>query len=71
MQPMPRMPPVPSENNGSAQRSQIVNLPAGYAYLHTSLHCAELFTFDSYAQDSQRDTDFNPDKLTDEGSSTG
>jgi len=50
---------------------QIVNLPAGYAYSHTSPPCAEFVTLDASAQDSQHDTDFDPDMLTDEGTSTG
>jgi len=40
-------------------------------YSHTSLPRAEVFTLGTYAQDSQHDTDFDPDILTDEGTSTG
>jgi len=58
-------------NNTGAQYSQIVNLPARYVYSHTSTPCAEFFTPDAYAQDSQHDTDFDPDMLTDEETSTG
>jgi hypothetical protein len=65
------MPLAPSENNAGAQHSQIIIVAAGFAYSHTSLPCAELFTFDSYAQDSQHKTDFDPDTLTDEGTSIG
>jgi len=38
---------------------------------HTALPCAKFFNLDASAQDSQHDTDFNPDMLTDEGTSTG
>jgi len=49
----------------------MVNLPAGYAYPHTPLPCAEYCTLNGFAQESQHDTDFDPDMLTDEGTSTG
>jgi len=65
------MPPAPTGNSSGAQQAQIVNLPAGYAYSHTSLPCAEFLTLDASAQDSHHDTDFDPDMLTDEGTSTG
>ena len=68
---LPSMPPAPTSNNARAQLSQMVYLPAGYAYSHTSLPCAESFTLDASAQNSQHDTDFDPDMLTDEGTSTG
>jgi len=57
---------APIGNNSRAQRFQIINMPAGYAYLHTSLPCAESFTLYVSDQDSQNDTDFDPDMLTDE-----
>jgi len=69
--PLPETQPALTGNNGGPQLSQIVNLPAGYAYSHTSLPCAESFTLDVSAQDSQHDTDIDPDMLTDEGISTG
>jgi hypothetical protein len=50
---------------------EIINLPAGYTYSHTSLPCAESFTLDASVQEIQHDTDFNPDILPDEGTSTG
>jgi hypothetical protein len=40
-------------------------------YSHTSLPCAESFTLDAAAQESKHDTDFDPDMLPDEGTSTG
>jgi hypothetical protein len=46
-------------------------LLAGYAYLHTSLPCAESLTLDASAQESEHDTDFDPDMLSDEGTFTG
>jgi len=69
--PLPGTPPAPPSNNAEAQRSQIVNVKAGYAYLHTALCCAESFTLDASAQDSQNDTDFDPAMLNDEGTATG
>ena len=71
MPPLPKTPPTPTGNNSRAQHSQIVNLPARYAYSHTSLPCADLFTVDASAKDSQHDTDYDPDMLTDKGTSTG
>jgi len=44
---------------------------AGYAYSQTSLPCAIFYTLDASAQDSQHDTDFDPNMLNDEGTSTG
>jgi len=44
---------------------------AGYAYSHTSLTCAEFCTPDAYAQENQHNTDFDPDMLSNEGTSTG
>jgi len=63
--------PAPTGNSSGAQRAQIVDMQAGYAYSHTSLPCGEVFTLDASAQDSQHDTDFDPAMLTDEGTSTG
>jgi len=68
---LPKMSPVPTGENSGAQHSLIVNLLAGYAYSHTYLPCAEFSTLDASAQDSQHDTDFDPDMLTDERTSTG
>jgi len=68
--PLPGTLPVPAGYISAAQCAQIVTLPAGYAYSHTSLPCAEFFTLNASAQDSQHDTDFDPDILTDKGAST-
>jgi len=58
-------------NTSGAQRLEIINSPAGYAYSHTSLPGAESFTIDISAQDSEHDPAFDPDMLPDEGTSTG
>jgi len=68
---LPGTPPAPTGNNSGAQSSQMVNLLAGYAYSHTSCTCAEFSNLDASAQDSQHNTDFDPDTLTDGGTSTG
>jgi hypothetical protein len=62
--PPPGMPPAPTSNTCKAQPSEIVNLPAGYTYSHTALPCAECFEDD---EDTEHDTDFDPDILTDDG----
>jgi hypothetical protein len=64
-------PPTIAGNNCRRQRSQIVNLPAGYLYFYTALTCAEYFNVPASAQDNQHDKDFDPDTLTDEEISTG
>jgi len=61
---MPPAPPAPTGNTSGAQPSEIVNLPSGYTYSHTALPSAEFFDDD---EDTQHDTDFDPDMLTDEG----
>jgi len=71
MPPLPGTPPALTSNMYGAQRSKIVHLPSGYAYLLTSLPFAESFTLDASAQESQHKTDFDPDKLTDKGTSSG
>jgi len=58
-------------NTSSDQRFEIINLPAGYTYSHTSLPCVESFTLDASAQKSEHDTDSDPDMLPDEETSTG
>jgi len=69
--PLPEMPLTRTGNRSEAQCAQIVNLLARYAYSHPALPCAEVSTGYSSAQASQHDTDFDPDILTDEGTSTG
>ena len=46
-------------------------MPAGYVYLHTLLPHAESSTLNASAQDSQHDSYFDPDMLTEEATSTG
>jgi len=62
--PLPGTPPALTGNTSRAQPSEIVNLPAGYTYSHTALSCAECFEDD---EDTEHDTDFYPDMLTDDG----
>jgi len=60
----------PSDNEGS-ERSQINNLPLGYVYSHAPLSSTQWFNCDAYHNDCQHIADYNPDMLTDEGTSTG
>ena len=62
--PSPGMPPAPTCNTSDAQLSETVNLPAVYTYLHSALPCAEFFEDD---EDTEHDTDFDPDMLTEAG----
>jgi hypothetical protein len=73
-EPTPALPGTPLTSTGNtsgAQSLEIINSPAGYTYSHTSLPCAESFTVDASAQESEHDTDFDSDMLPDEGTSTG
>jgi len=71
MPPMPGTRPTSTGNTSGAQRLEVINLSAGYAYSHVSLTCAESFSHDTSAQDSEHDTDFDPDKPPDKGTCTG
>jgi len=62
---MPGTPPSLTGNTSGARPSEIVNVPAGYTYSQTLLACAEFFEDD---EDTEHDTDFDPDILTDHGS---
>jgi len=62
--PLPRTPLAPTGNSSGAQCSQMINLPAGYTYSHTALPCAGFCYHD---EDTQHDTDFDSDILTDKG----
>jgi len=64
-------PSLPPSDNEGGQRSKINNLPPGYVYSHTPLPSTQFFNLVAYAQDSQPNTDYNPDMLTDKGTSTG
>jgi len=61
---LPGTPPTLTGNTGGAQPSQIVNLQAGYTYSHAALPCVEFSDDDA---DTQHDTNFDPDMLTDDG----
>jgi len=63
----PPAPPTPTGDTSGAEPSEIGNLLAGYTYSHTALLWAEFFDDD---EDTQHDTDFDPDMLTDEGQYT-
>jgi len=68
--PLPGTPPeLPGDDEG-AQSSQMGGAPPWYIYIHTPLPSAQFFGHDAYAKDRKRDQDFNPDLLTDEGTST-
>jgi hypothetical protein len=71
MLPLPETPLAPTGNSSTAQRAQIINLPAEHANSHTAPSCAGIGTGDACAQDSEHDTDFDRDMLTDEATSTG
>jgi hypothetical protein len=58
------MPPGPAGNTSGAHLSEIVNLLAGYKYSRTALPCAEFFKDD---KNTEHDTNFDPDMLTDDG----
>ena len=62
--PLPCTPPVPTGNTSGAQPADIINLPVGYTYSHTALPWVEYF---EDHEDTEHDTDFDPDILTDEG----
>jgi hypothetical protein len=62
--PPPGRPPAPTGHTSGAQLFQIVNLQAGYTYSHTALPYAECFEDD---EDTELDTDFDPDMMTDDG----
>jgi hypothetical protein len=61
---LPGTPPAPTGNISRAQLAEIVNLPAGYMYSHTACPSAE---FSEPDKNNEHDTDFDPDRLTDEG----
>jgi len=62
--PPPGTPPAPTSNTSRAQPAEITNLPAGHTYSYTALAWAEYFEDD---EDTEHDTNFDPDMLTDEG----
>jgi len=64
------MPSVPPGNNEAAHVSEIEGQPPGYVIIHTRLPSAPCFNYDAYAMDRKHDKDFDPDLLTNEGTST-
>jgi hypothetical protein len=68
---LPKTPHAPPGDTEGAQGFHINNFPPGYVYLHFPFSSAQYFNLDGYSPDSQDDTDYNPDILTDEGTSTG
>jgi hypothetical protein len=63
--PPPRgTPHAPTGNTSGAQPAEIINFPARYTYSHTALPCAEYFEDD---EDTEHDTNFDSNILTDEG----
>jgi len=67
----PKTTPVPPGNNGATHVTEIEGVLPRYGYLHTPHPSAQSFNLDAYAKDRKRDKDFDPDLLTDEGTSTG
>jgi len=67
----PRTAPGPPGDNEAAHISEIEGPPPRYVYIHTHLPSAQFFNHDAYAKDRKRDNEFNPDLLTDTGTSTG
>ena len=67
----PETPSVPPGNNEAAHLSEIEGVPSRYVYIRIPLPSAQFFNLDAYAKDRRRDKDFDPDSLTDEGTSTG
>jgi hypothetical protein len=69
--PLPGTPLASTGNTSSDHHLDIINFPASYTYLHRSLPCAETLTLDASDQEREQVTDFDPDMLPDEGTSTG
>ena len=67
----PGMPPVPPGDNEAAHVSEIDGVPPGYVNIHNHLPSSQFFNHDAYAKDHKRNQVFNPDLLTEKGTSTG
>jgi len=67
----PGTPLAPPDNSEAAHVSEIDGVPPGHVYIHTPLPSTQFLNLDAYAKDRKCDKDFNPDLLTDEGTSTG
>jgi hypothetical protein len=73
-EPTPHLPVTPLASTGKTatdQHLKIINFQAGHTYSHTSVPCAESFTLNASAQESEHNKDFDPNMLPDEGISTG
>jgi len=68
---LPRTPPALPGDNVGAQSSHIHNLAPRYVCSHALLPNAQFFKLDSFAEDSLHDTEYTPDMLNDEVTSTG
>jgi len=62
--PPPSSPPAPTGKTSRAQPSEIINLLAGYTYLHAALACADFFEDD---EGTEHNSDFDPDMLNGDG----
>jgi len=62
-QPLPGRPSAPTGNPSGVQPSQIVDLPAGWTYSNSAHLCSECID----DEETEPNTDFDPDMLTDEG----
>jgi len=68
---LPETPHVPPANEEATHLSEIEGVPPGYVYIHAPLPRAEFLNDDASAKDHKREKDFDPDLLTDDGTSTG
>jgi len=66
----PGMPPVPPGDNDGAHTSETEGVPPRYVYIRTPLPSTHCINLDAYSKDRKRNKHFNPDLLTDEGTST-
>jgi hypothetical protein len=68
---LPKTPSATTSDTSGARHLDLINSLAGYAYLLICHSCAKSVTLEISGQDSEHDTDYDPDMLPDEGSSTG
>lgn len=64
------MPPVPSIDNEGSQASQVAGVSSGYVNIHNLNPKVQLSNLDANATDCKDDTDFIPDMMTNERTST-
>jgi len=67
----PGTPPVPPGHNDGAHASELEGMSPRNVYIYTPLLSAQFFDLDASAKYRNRNKDFNPDVLTDKGTSTG